>query len=174
MTHPAVIRRALLAGLMPALLPREGLAQLEALGAPAGQVILTISGRISVTNAQGEAQFDRAMLEALGMERFTTRTPWYEGAITFEGVRMARLMERVVARGTTLTVTALNDYATDIPIADFGRFGTLLALKRDGQYMSVRDRGPLFVVYPYDSTPELNQRLYFARSAWQVARMAVR
>jgi hypothetical protein len=159
---------------MPALWPRQGLAQQESLGSPAGRVILSISGRISATNVAGEAHFDREMLESLGMESFTTRTPWYEGAVTFEGVRMTRLMERVVARGTTLTVTALNDYSTELPIGDFERFGTLLALKRDGQYMPVRDRGPLFLVYPYDSTPELSQRLYYARSAWQLARMAVR
>lgn len=176
MAGSVIARRAVLASLLPGLaLPaRQAQAQQEPLARPEGRVILTIGGRIGVTNAEGEAQFDRPMLEALGLESFTTRTPWHEGPVTFEGVRMARLTERVVARGTTLTATALNDYSTEIPIADFARFGTLLALKRDGQYMPVRDRGPLFIVYPYDSSPELSVRLYYARSAWQVARMVVR
>lgn len=176
MARSGIARRALLAGCVSGLsLPqRPARAQQEPLARPEGRVILAISGRIGVTNTEGEAQFDRPMLEALGMESFTTRTPWHEGPVTFEGVRMARLMGRVVARGTTLVATALNDYSTEIPISDFERFGTLLALKRDGQYMPVRDRGPLFIVYPYDSSPELGVRLYYARSAWQVARMVVR
>jgi len=35
---------------------------------PAGPVILTVTGAISITNAPGKAEFDQAMLEALGVE----------------------------------------------------------------------------------------------------------
>ena len=44
----------------------------------------------------------------------------------------------------------------------------LLALKRNGAYMPVRDKGPLFIVYPYDSSPELKHQKYYSRSAWPV------
>jgi len=50
----------------------------------------------------------------------------------------------------------------------------LLALKRDGAYMTVRNKGPLFIVYPYDSSPELRNRRIYSRSAWQVAQLVVR
>ena len=50
----------------------------------------------------------------------------------------------------------------------------LLALKRDGEYMPVRDKGPLFIVYPFDSRPELRHQRFYARSAWQLARLDVR
>ena len=43
----------------------------------------------------------------------------------------------------------------------------------DGAYMPVRDKGPLFIVYPYDSDPALKHQVYYSRSAWQVARMVV-
>lgn len=170
MRHPD--RRSLLLGAAGAALALPARAQ--ALGAPTGRVILTISGNIGVRNAGETAAFDREMLEALGMTRITTATPWHQGRVTFEGPPMARLLDRVQARGETLAVTALNDYQTEIPIADFARFGVILALKRDGEYMPVRDRGPLFIIYPYDSNPELQSRLYYSRSAWQVARMTVR
>jgi hypothetical protein len=114
------------------------------------------------------------MLETLGTESFTTTTPWYNGPVTFEGVRMSRLLDRVGAMGTTLTVTALNDYTSDIPIEDFRTYPVILAMKRDGAYMPVRDKGPLFIVYPYDSDPALKHQRYYSRSAWQVARMVVK
>ena len=87
---------------------------------------------------------------------------------------MDRLMRAVGAGGDTVTVVALNDYTTDLPIPDFERYGTLLALKRDGAYMPVRDKGPFFVVYPYDSKPELKSHMYYSRSAWQVSDLVVK
>ena len=80
----------------------------------------------------------------------------------------------VQAKGEILSVTALNDYTSEIPIADFTRYHPIVALKRDGKYMEIRDKGPLFVVYPYDSAPELQSQRFYSRSPWQIARMEVR
>jgi hypothetical protein len=37
----------------------------------------------------------------------------------------------------------------------------------------VRDKGPLFIVYPYDSKPELKSQTYYGRSAWQLAKLII-
>jgi hypothetical protein len=141
---------------------------------PAGKVILSISGKIDTANAEGNANFDREMLERLGMQEVVTTTPWHNGQVKFEGVPLDRLMKAVGANGDHVTALALNDYSTDIPIDDFAKFGTILALKRDGDYMPVKDKGPLFIVYPYDSKPELKAQMYYSRSAWQVNRIVVK
>ena len=141
---------------------------------PTDKPILAITGRISIKNKDDAAVFDRPMLENLGMYTLETSTPWYNGRVRFEGIRMQRLMQAVGADGDKVIAYALNDYSTEIPISDFTQYEVLLALKRDGQYMSVRDKGPLFIVYPYDSRPELKHQKYYSRSAWQVARMVVK
>lgn len=82
-------------------------------------------------------------------------------------------MDYVGAKGTVVKVTALNDYTTEIPLSDFKKHNVILALKVNGEYMRIRDKGPLFVVYPYDSKPELNNQIYYSRSAWQVSRMNI-
>ena len=143
------------------------------LPAPTGKVILTISGAITQHNRGSDAVFDRPMLEALGSSSFQTRTPWYNGPRRFSGVPMQTLLRKVGASGRTLVVTALNDYTTQIPMADFTRYDVLLALKRNGNYMPVSDKGPLFIVYPYDSDPALQRQTYYSRSAWQVSEMQV-
>ena len=145
----------------------------ETLLQPTGKPVLTISGSVAVHNRGQDAVFDRPMLEALGWSSIRTHTPWYNRIVLFEGVLMTKLYERVGGSGQTVFVTALNDYTTEIPTADFGRFGVLLALKRDGKYMPISDKGPLFIVYPYDSNPILQSQKYYSRSAWQVARMRV-
>jgi hypothetical protein len=141
---------------------------------PQGKVVLTISGKITNTNEGDKAEFDMPMIEAIGIDSFMTKTPWYKDPVTFSGVPMAKLFQFVGASGTSVTVTALNDYATDIPIEDFKTYPVLLATKRDGAYMPVRDKGPLFIVYDYDSNAELQHQRFYSRSAWQVVRMVVK
>src|ERR1700688_718741 len=161
-------RRAVLPAAALILLGARGLVAAAPLAAPADKPILTITGNITTTNADGAALFDRAMLEKLGMVSFETTTPWYSGVTKFEGVSMAKLLAEVGAKGTRLVVFALNDYSSEIPIEDIERYGVTLALKRIGEYMRVRDKGPLFIVYPYDSAPELKSQKFYSRSAWQV------
>jgi hypothetical protein len=144
------------------------------LPAPSERLILTVSGKITNTNKGDAAQFDRSMLEALGMSGFETTTPWYPGPVRFDGVRMDRLLEAVGASGDRVLAYALNDYTTELPVSDFAAYGVLLAFKRNGEYMPVRDKGPLFIVYPFDSRPELKHQRFYSRSAWQLARLDVR
>ncbi len=144
------------------------------LGQPAEKPILAISGKIADTNKDGSAVFDRAMLEALGMTSFTTNTPWYKEAVKFEGVPLDKLMSAVGASGDRIVVVALNDYSAELPMEDAKKYNVILALKRDGEYMSVRDKGPLFIVYPFDSNPDLKNQKFYARSVWQIARIEVK
>jgi hypothetical protein len=143
------------------------------LAKPEGKAILVVSGKIENTNNGSAAEFDRAMLEKIGLQTIETATPWYDARVRFEGVPLDKLMELVGATGTQVTAVALNDYVTTIPLDDFKKFEVVLALKRDGNYMPVRDKGPLFIVYPYDSDPQLQSQTYYTRSAWQVAKLII-
>ena len=146
-----------------------GILAVQALDAPSGKVILTLTGLISEGNqGKTKAEFDMAMLEALAQGETKTKTPWYDGEKTFTGPTAKALVEAVGGKGTTMTVLALNDYATEIPLADFTDLPVILATKLDGEAMSVRDKGPIFVIYPFDQQPELNNETYYGRSAWQV------
>ena len=145
----------------------------DTLPEPTGKPILTVSGSISHPNVGKSALLDRSTLESVGSAGFETNTPWYNGPVRFDGVLMTDLMRVVGASGTVVRAIALNDYTTDIPISDFMKFGVLLALKRNGDYMPVRDKGPLFVVYPFDRSPELQTHQFYSRSAWQVTQLVI-
>ena len=141
---------------------------------PTDKPILTVTGKIGVTNKDGTAQFDRAMLEALGRASFSTSTPWYKEPVMFEGVPLAKLMDAVGATGDRIVSVGLNDYSAEMPMEDARKLGVILALKRDGIYMTVRDKGPIFIIYPFDSNPDLKMQKYYSRSVWQVARIEVK
>lgn len=143
----------------------------EDLGTPAGEVILTVTGKIAVTNADGRAEFDLAMLEALDDSVIETSTIWTEGTQVFQGVSLAALTARLGIEDGVLRATAINDYSVEIPVSDAVENGPIVAYRMDGAVMSVRDKGPLWVIYPYDSDAEYRSEVVYSRSIWQLDRI---
>lgn len=143
-----------------------------ALDKPTGDVILTITGHVSNANVDGTAQFDAAMLDKLASRTGQMETPWTTGKVTFSGPLLRAILDEAGADGGKMTVKALNDYAVDVPMED-AKLDTILATTMDGKPMSVRDKGPLFLIYPFDSNPELYNEKYFSRSVWQIKEIEV-
>lgn len=147
--------------------------QAESLAQPKGKVILTVSGNITHSNVVGTAQFDRAMLLELGVFDLETETPWTEGSDLYQGPMLSALLKAVGAKGKTLRVTALNDYSAKVPAEDANKYDVLLAMDMNGKPMSIRDKGPLFILYPFSDMPELNNEVIHNRSVWQIKSILV-
>lgn len=136
--------------------------------------MLTVSGKVTRPNAGAVAQFDMPMLEALAQQDITTNTPWYSGPRTFTGPLLRDVLALAGAKGASLRAVALNDYEVSIPFEDVDRHDLVLARLLDGKPMPVRDKGPLFLIYPFDRKPELRVAQYFERCAWQLKTIEVR
>ena len=145
-----------------------------ALPMPQGPVILSVTGNITATNAEGRADFDRAMLQALGVTTLTTWTPWTEGEVAFKGVLGATLLDAVGAQGQTVRAVAVNDYAADIPASDFRKYRILLATNMAGKQLRLRDKGPIWIIFPWTGHPELDDDATRYKSVWQVKELVVR
>ena len=145
----------------------------KALEPPTGVVLLTVGGRVRNTNDGRRAQFDMAMIEALSQQTVVTRTPWFSKARRFTGPLLRDLLSAAGAQGTMLRLVALNDYQVDMPFDDAQRHDVIVARLLDDKPMSVRDKGPLFVIYPFDARPELRSAIYYSRSAWQLRTIEV-
>jgi hypothetical protein len=145
----------------------------EPLPAPQGPVILLVSGNIGVTNTEEGAAFDRQMLHELGLTEITTSTPWTDGVPVFKGVLARTLFERVAAQGATVMASALNDYTVEIPMSDFEDYDVLLATEMNGEEMPVSTKGPIWIVYPRDDQPALQDRRLHDRWVWQLKALQV-
>ncbi len=138
-----------------------------------GKVVLTISGNVGEKNTATAAVFDMAMIEKLPQRSFTTMTPWDKQPIKFTGPLLRDVLAAAKATGKTIKASALNDYQTSVPLDDAQKFDVILAHKMNDQDIPVKTKGPLFIVYPYDSKPELRSTVYYERSAWQLKSMAI-
>ncbi|MDZ4100236.1 MAG: hypothetical protein U1E12_01015 [Hydrogenophaga sp.] len=140
----------------------------QSLDAPKGRAILSISGKIDLKNKGDLATFDMAMIEKLPQHTFTTRTPWYDKPVKFTGPLLSDVLAAIKASGTTVSAVAINDYKVNIPMEDVRKHGILMARLIDDKPIPVRSKGPLFVVYPFDSASELRTSVYYERSIWQL------
>ena len=167
-------RVALWLGIAVIAVAAATLPEARALDKPTGTVVLTIDGAISQTNNGSQAQFDMAMLENLPQHSFSTQTPWYPSAVTFTGPLLRDVLAAVGAKGKNITAVALNDYKTEIPIDDATRHDVIVARLMNNRPMRVREKGPLFIVYPFDTKAELRSELYYNRAAWQLHILRIR
>lgn len=156
-------------------IPQVGFAETaDDLDVPSGPVILTVSGNIGHTNVGNEAQFDRAMLEALPQHEFETGTPWTEGGSHYRGPLMRDLLTRLKAESDEVHVDALNGYGAEIPVSDFEEYDVILALEKDQKAIPIREYGPLWVLYPFDQDEALLSEKIRFRAVWQVMHINVR
>ena len=125
------------------------------------------------SNGDGLARFDMALLDGLPRHSFATSTIWTEGVNTYEGVLLTDLLAAVGATGTNILAKALNDYEITFPVAEATVEGPLLAYRTNGEPMSVREKGPIWVIFPFDAVEAFRTEQTYARSIWQLDRIAV-
>ena len=131
--------------------------------------ILQVTGHI----AGDTVELDRAALEALPSISMVTSTVVTDGQHNFTGFLMRDLLDQLEATGDHVTAVALNDYAVDIPMADFYDFDVIVAYHMDGQPLTRRDKGPLWIVYPRDDHQVLQDIRYDYRWVWQLHQLNV-
>ncbi|MCC5956702.1 MAG: hypothetical protein JJU07_11420 [Natronohydrobacter sp.] len=131
--------------------------------------ILTLDGAI----AGGEIALTRADVLEFPQHQIVTTTSVTDGPQTFEGFLIRDLLQALDADGDVVVARALNDYQIEIPISDFECFDVIGALSMGGVPLSPRDKGPIWIVYPRDDHPELQDIRYDTRWVWQLVSLHV-
>jgi hypothetical protein len=144
--------------------------------APSGEVVLTIDGRIAQTNSGESLQFDMSTLESVGLVQYDVDDPFAKKSIVYTGVLLSELLKVAGAApdATTLTLSALDDYSTDMKISDADKWPVLVATRADGEYMPLDQSGPLISVFPFNDFPEIDHLTYDAQWLWSLSRITVK
>lgn len=134
---------------------------------------LAISVKPSAGQAQ-EMELSQDELLALPKRTVKTMTPWTAGLVEFEGVALGELIRLSGSRPALIRATALNNYAVEVPAADAGIADVIVAYRMNGKYMPIRDKGPLWLIYPLTSQPEIDTEETHSKMIWQLKSLELR
>lgn len=145
----------------------------ESLPAPAGDVLLRISGNLTLPNVGDEAHLDMALLESFPLTGFATHTPWSDDLQQFAGVRISDLFKAVGASSADFTAIALDDYKFTVTDLDIDSYPVIIAYLQDDKPISVRQLGPLRIMFPFDDHPALRTHLNESSAVWQLLELTL-
>ncbi|CUH88974.1 Oxidoreductase molybdopterin binding domain protein [Phaeobacter sp. CECT 5382] len=149
----------------------ETVSQQDAAGVQSSEeILLTIE---VVAEAGLTQKFTLSQLRAMGAESFETETIWTTGVQRFTGVPLVDLIAPLEVKQGVLQARAVNDYMIEIPLSDAVEGGPIIAYERNGKTMPLRSKGPLWLVYPYDSNPAYKTEAIYSRSIWQLESLSI-
>lgn len=138
-----------------------------------GPVILEVRSEASGAPTAPIARFDMTALEKIGLIVLSTKTPWTKGEINFQGVLLRDLMTVLKVNGKNLTAYGLNGNSVRIPQSDYQKIDVIIATRSNGERLGIRERGPLWIIYPWSKQPSLQSELYYSRSLWHLKMIGV-
>ncbi len=171
MSKPVWNRRVILGLLTWALATMPGFGQ--NLPQSVGPTLLTVTGLDPADHPGGQMAFDLAMLNALPQATIETTSIWTDGLHRFTGVPLAALAGYLHLTHANLRLHALNDYFVDMPLNETEKTAPVLAYQMDGLPMPVRDKGPIWIIYPYDAGARYRSDTIYSRSVWQLDQIEV-
>lgn len=145
----------------------------DCLSEPAGDILLRISGNIARHNHPDGALFDDAMLAELPQVTLRTSTVWTPDVQSFTGPTLHSVLEAVGAAGREIFAEAANNYRVLLDFDMIEPETPILARLIDGQPISRRSRGPLWIIFPFDSDPRYRTELVNAQSVWHLTALVV-
>ncbi|RJE79892.1 molybdopterin-dependent oxidoreductase [Paracoccus sp. JM45] len=126
---------------------------------------------MTITTPTSSKRYDLDDLMAFPQVKFETSTIWTGGVPEFTGVSLSALLKDAGITEGTIMATAINDYAVEIPLNEINDKFPIIAYYQNDEPMSVRDKGPLWIVYPYDQFIEYQTQINYSRSIWQLDRI---
>lgn len=113
--------------------------------------------------------FDRETLENMPHRVLSTRNDYVDGVGTFRGPLAFDVIDLIGRAGShRVRMSALNGYYVDIDLDEIRKYQPVLALEMNGTRLTRRDKGPIWLMYPMDDHPELQDPSYNSRLIWQM------
>ena len=126
---------------------------------------------LSITiNVNDDARITLTDEDLLALPQVTieTSTPWDKEAITFSGPTLKALLTQNNIFEGELNLYASNRYQIQIPWEYIEDTSPIIANRMNGSPFSRRERGPLWLIFPFDSDDRYRGYEVSAMSIWQL------
>ena len=119
---------------------------------------------------------NRALLKTLSLDeirslpssKIITSTIWTQGKQVFEGPSLLTVLEEMGVNEGSVRLSALNDNRVDLHLETLTDQLPILAHSMNGEPMPVRNKGPYWVVFPYDTDIKYQTEWHYAMSIWHL------
>ncbi|OQY35560.1 MAG: hypothetical protein B6241_01250 [Spirochaetaceae bacterium 4572_59] len=116
--------------------------------------------------------YSLAQIEQLGMKKMGTNTYWPEDDGIYEGVLLSSLLKDVnLQEIDSLKIVALDDYTCEIPREHWKNWPVLVATRRNGKVLTVKEKGPMRIIYPKFLGEELDDEYRTIYWIWNIKAM---
>lgn len=130
---------------------------------PPGPPVLTVE------TPHGPRDYSLADIEAVGLNAMTIDLVWAGEGGTYHGVLLpALLRDAGLPDVPAVDVVALDGYHAQIPRQDWERWPIMLATRRDGKPLAVREKGPTRILYAMTPEEVLASAKMDVRWVWMV------
>ncbi len=126
-----------------------------------------------ITGPEGEFSFSQEDILALSDQEVVTETPWTDGTLRFRGAPLATVLAEAGIEQGWVNARGLNNYAVNLPIEQVFAAKAFLAVHLNGELMRIKDKGPFWIIFPWDEHPDLLTRDIRAWSVWQLQALSV-
>lgn len=124
---------------------------------------------LTVENAGAIRNYTAGQLLSLPQTVVITKNDYVNSVSKFSGPSLKLILKQNdIGPGAKIKLNALNNFSNTIPASDAYQYNVILALRMNGKIMSVRNKGPIWVIYPMDEHPELKSDMYNGRMVWQL------
>ena len=134
----------------------------------ADDTLLTLSNP-RIAGPHGVIKFTRADLEAMQQVEITTSNAFMDHPATFRGPSAYALIDQIGRAGANVVrLSSANEFFIDVDIAELADYGVILAIEVDDKRLTMRDRGPIWLMYPVDQFEELQNPSMNNRLIWHL------
>ncbi|MBQ1202458.1 MAG: oxidoreductase [Loktanella sp.] len=124
--------------------------------------------------AEGRSvSFTYEELLALPQTEFRTSTIWTSGVDTYTGPSLAAVLDAAEMPQDDLRIFAINDYNVDFPADRIVGDTPILTIQVNGAPFSIREKGPIWLLFPFDDDHRFRTEDNFALSVWQLNQIDV-
>lgn len=140
--------------------------------APAGLAATGPALQLMAADQSQPLDLSLEQLEAMPQVTIKTENEFSDGLVTYRGPLVRDVLAQAgLDKLETVRFVAANDYYVDIPTRDFSDFDAILAMEANGEKLSRREKGPLWLMYPISDHAALKDPIYLRRLIWQVVRI---
>ncbi len=134
-----------------------------------GHIMLTVE-----SPSMDAQEFDLGALDSLTQATVNTSNEFVSGTVAFSGPLAREVVSNAGGSETsTIVLTAINEYQIEVPASDFYSYDVVLATRMNGDLLSRRDKGPIWLMYPISDHTELQDSAVNSKLIWQLVHLKV-